>query len=50
MMFNYFKLKKGKQMKKLLAILVLAVSVTGCVFVAKKQIKSVTKLEKNASQ
>ena len=38
-------------MKKLLAMLVLAVLVTGCVFVAKEeQRKSVIKLEKNASQ
>ena len=38
MIFKYFKLiKKGKQMKKLLAMLVLTVLITGCVFVAKEE-------------
>ena len=44
MIFKYFKLiKKGKQMKKLLAMLVLAVLVTGCVFVAKEADKECDK-------
>ena len=46
MMFKYFKLtKKGKRMKNLLAMLVLAVFITGCVFVAKEADKECAKAE-----
>ena len=47
MISKYFKLKKGKQMKKLLAIFVLAVLVTGCVFVAKEADKECDKAGEN---
>ena len=45
---NIFKfIKKGKQTKKLLAMLVLAVLITGCVFVAKEADKECDKAGEN---
>ena len=44
MISEYSKfIKKGKQMKKLLAMLVLAVLVTGCAYVAKEADKECDK-------